>query len=218
MKGKSDLPERTLQKPLKQIFTLFFLFLLTLFSQNIFAKAATESQTSTISNKTTITPIPITCSSVLMSLPTAPIVVREVVKTEDITPAQRREGIVYFAESHTDWGFRYRLGNSSLDDGFDCSGFVRYVLDYFGIKTTRNSGSQFNEGEQIPVEAARPGDLVFFGGKKSISHVAMVVSNDAKGLIVVHSTCTRGIVKENITESKYWKPKLKDKAVNIIGL
>ena len=43
------------------------------------------------------------------------------------------------------------------------------------------------------------------------------LDEEAKGLVVVHS-CSRGIVKENITESSYWKSKLKPRAVNIIGL
>ena len=75
----------------------------------------------------------------------------------------------------------------------------------------------YNDGIPVPVESAKAGDLVFFGSKNNVSHVAMVVSNDAKGLVIVHS-CSRGIVKENITESSYWKSKLKPRAVNIIGL
>jgi cell wall-associated NlpC family hydrolase len=141
----------------------------------------------------------------------------EVIPAGSVTLAERRQHVTWFAESHTDWGFRYRLGEKSLEDGFDCSGFVSYVLGYFDIKTKRSSSDQFTEGSKVPVEQARSGDLVFFGGKSSISHVAIVVSNDEKGLVVVHSTCTRGIVRENITESKYWRPKLKNMAVNIIG-
>jgi cell wall-associated NlpC family hydrolase len=127
---------------------------------------------------------------------------------------ERRQYIAYFAESHTDWGFRYRMGGTSVDKGIDCSGFTRYVLEYFDIKAPRTSQEQYEVGEKIAVEQARAGDLVFFGGKKGINHVALVVSNDDKGLVVVHS-CGQGIVKENISESSYWKSKLKSQAVNI---
>jgi cell wall-associated NlpC family hydrolase len=127
---------------------------------------------------------------------------------------ERRQYIAYFAESHTDWGFRYRMGGTSVDKGIDCSGFTRYVLEYFDIKAPRTSQEQYEVGEKIAVEQARTGDLVFFGGKKGINHVALVISNDEKGLVVVHS-CGQGIVKENISESSYWKPKLKSHAVNI---
>ena len=134
------------------------------------------------------------------------------------TLGDRRKYVAGFAESHADWGFKYRYGGTSIETGIDCSGFTRYVLNYFDIKTGRSADSQFEEGVKIPVASAKAGDLVFFGCKKGISHVAMVVSNDEKGLIVVHSTTSRGIIKENITESNYWKNKLKNTAVNIIGM
>ena len=92
-----------------------------------------------------------------------------------------------------------------------------YVLNYFDLKTKRTAAEQYHAGTPVAVQDARPGDLVFFGGKSNVSHVAMVISNDEKGLVVVHSTNTRGVTQENITESKYWKPKLKDRAVNILG-
>lgn len=133
---------------------------------------------------------------------------------------ERRKFVSGFAASHIEWGFKYRYGGTSVENGIDCSGFTRYVLNYFNIKTGRSASDQFEAGTKIPVKSAQEGDLVFFGyGKKGhISHVAMVVSNDENGLVVVHSTTSRGIVKENITESSYWKNKLKSTAVNIIGL
>jgi cell wall-associated NlpC family hydrolase len=132
--------------------------------------------------------------------------------------AERRQNVAWFAASYSDWGFKYQSGSASIENGgFDCSGFVTYVLGYFDIKTKRTAAEQYGAGKQLPVAEARPGDLVFFGGKRNVSHVAMVVSNDEKGLVVVHSTNTKGVTQENITESKYWKPKLKDLAVNILG-
>ena len=194
--------------------------LLTILSLNIYAAPTAPMQENrTKINTTAFFPIPINNTSMYMSFAaSAPTLVKESVLTTFATPAERRQHVVWFAESHADWGIQYSMGSSSLDDGFDCSGFVRYVLKYFDIKSSRSSSEQFKEGTHIPVSLARGGDLVFFGGKNNISHVAMVVSNDDKGLVVVHSTCSRGIVKENITESSYWKPKLKERAVNIIGL
>jgi cell wall-associated NlpC family hydrolase len=127
---------------------------------------------------------------------------------------EKRQYIAYFAESHTDWGFRYQYGGTALDKGIDCSGFTRHVLGYFDIKAPRTSGEQYDVGSRVSVENAQKGDLVFFGGKKSITHVAVVIENGADGLVVVHS-CNRGIVKENITKSSYWKPKLKNTAVSL---
>jgi cell wall-associated NlpC family hydrolase len=114
---------------------------------------------------------------------------------------ERRQYIAYFAESHTDWGFRYRMGGTSVDKGIDCSGFTRYILEYFDIKAPRTSQEQYEVGEKIAVEQARAGDLVFFGGKKGINHVALVVSNDDKGLVVVHS-CGQGMRSIFLTRLK----------------
>ncbi len=131
---------------------------------------------------------------------------------------ERRQNVAWFAASYSDWGFKYQSGSASIENGgFDCSGFVTFVLNYFDIKTKRTAAEQYKEGKQVSVSEARPGDLVFFGGKNNVSHVAMVVTNDEKGLVVVHSTNTKGVTQENITESKYWKGKLKDRAVNIVG-
>lgn len=131
-----------------------------------------------------------------------------------LSQEEKRQYVAYFAESHTDWGFRYQYGGTALDKGIDCSGFTRHVLGYFDIKTPRTSGEQYDAGSRVSVDNAQKGDLVFFGGKKSITHVAVVVENGADGLVVVHS-CNRGIIKENITKSSYWKPKLKDTAVSL---
>lgn len=134
----------------------------------------------------------------------------------NISKEERRKDIANFAESHTDGGYKYRYGGTTLERGIDCSGFTRYVLKYFDIKASRTSEEQYDNGNKVPVEVAKPGDLVFFGGKGYINHVALVVSNDSKGLVVVHST-NRGIVKDNITESKHWRSKLLSHAVNIVG-
>ena len=129
---------------------------------------------------------------------------------------QRRQYVAWFAESYTDWGFRYKWGGTAIETGIDCSAFTRFVLNYFDYKTSRTAHEQFNEGNQIEIEKVRQGDLVFFGSSKQITHVAVVIKNDTSGLWVVHSTCSEGIHKENISESAYWKPKLKKMAVSVI--
>jgi cell wall-associated NlpC family hydrolase len=136
-------------------------------------------------------------------------------KMSELAVDEKRKYVANFAEAHTDLGYSYRYGGTSVEKGIDCSGFTKYVLGYFDFKTSRTSNEQFENGERIPVSMAKAGDLVFFGSKKYINHVAVVVSNDEKGLFIVHS-CNRGIVKENVYESSYWKGKLKDMAVNII--
>ncbi len=143
--------------------------------------------------------------------------VKRIVVTGTVTKEERRKDIAYFAESHTDWGFRYRYGGTNVQKGIDCSGFTRYVFGYFDINTARTAEEQYQRGNKIPVEEAKAGDLVFFSRGRGIDHVAVVVSNDKNGLFVVHSTTSRGIVKENVLESDYWRSKLRSTAVDVLG-
>jgi cell wall-associated NlpC family hydrolase len=106
-------------------------------------------------------------------------------------------------------GIPYRHAGSSTRSGFDCSGFTSFVLKEFDLKVSPCSSTQSKEGDTIELEEVLPGDLIFFGGrKKYIQHVAMVVEKTEEGIICVHSTSSRGVVVENISTSKYWKPKI----------
>ncbi|MBK8721892.1 MAG: C40 family peptidase [Saprospiraceae bacterium] len=117
-----------------------------------------------------------------------------------------RQDVVSYAK---EWvGSRYRSGSRRPEVGFDCSGFTNFVMKKFNIKISHCSNSQINEGEAISLEMTRPGDLLFFGYRGHVSHVAMVVSNDENGIIIVHSTSSRGVVVENVNESSYWTNKL----------
>ncbi|MBK6994275.1 MAG: C40 family peptidase [Lewinellaceae bacterium] len=93
--------------------------------------------------------------------------------------------------------------------GFDCSGFTSYVLKEFGVIASPASSIQASEGRYVAIDKVMPGDLIFFGqSKKKISHVAMVVKRGSDGITCVHSTTSRGVIVENISQSSYWKPKI----------
>lgn len=113
------------------------------------------------------------------------------------------------AQAHRYIGARYKYAGYS-PRGFDCSGFTSYVFEQQGISLSRSSSAQAAQGRKIPVQAAQPGDLIFFSktGKGKVSHVALVVANDRNGIQVVHSTSSRGVISENITQSRYWRPKI----------
>ena len=59
----------------------------------------------------------------------------------------------------------YRYGAAS-ESCTDCSGLVKQVYDKSGISVPRSSREQFQQGEAIAMDKAKPGDLVFF--KKSL--------------------------------------------------
>lgn len=126
-----------------------------------------------------------------------------------------RHSIVAAAEKYL--GIRYVLGGFS-SNGYDCSGLVRQVLSEHDIKLDPTARQQQYFGEQIPLEFVRTGDLVFFSESPDsrVSHVAIVASFDENGLEVIHATNSKGIVRENISNSSYWMRKLRY-ASNIVG-
>ena len=84
--------------------------------------------------------------------------------------------IVTNAKRHL--GTRYVFGGSSPRAGFDCSGFVYYVLNQSGKKVGRTSAAGFYNMSK-KVSSPRVGDLVFFSGtyKRGISHVGFYIGN-----------------------------------------
>ncbi len=58
-------------------------------------------------------------------------------------------------------GRPYQYGGSDID-GFDCSGFVRYVYNCYGIQLPRTAKKQGKMEPRIRFKEARPGDIVVF--------------------------------------------------------
>ena len=119
---------------------------------------------------------------------------------------QLRQNLIGYAQNFI--GLHYRTGGRSPQTGFDCSGFVGYVLNEYKVKVSGGASTLATKGRKIDLKTARPGDLVFFGRKKRISHVAMVLESTPEGVFCVHSTNSRGIVIENVSTTKYWKNKI----------
>ncbi len=91
-------------------------------------------------------------------------------------------------------GNRYVWGGTSLTNGCDCSGFVLSVMAKFGIYLPHYSGSQAQCGTRISCDELKPGDLVFYGGRR-ISHVAIYMGNGQ----IVHAANKRvGITISNV--------------------
>jgi cell wall-associated NlpC family hydrolase len=122
------------------------------------------------------------------------------------TERQLRENIVGYAQNFT--GIKYRSSGTKPSTGFDCSGFTHFAMKEYGVNISHGSSSQASEGRKIELTEAQIGDLLFFGGRRSISHVGMVVSNDENGLVMIHSSTSMGIVVQNISKDEYWMNKL----------
>ena len=95
-------------------------------------------------------------------------------------------------------GIPYRLGGSDLS-GFDCSGFVQYVLARHAVPMPRTVVEQFEVGDRP--RDIEPGDLVFFQtvGSKA-SHVGIAVDEFS----FVHAPNSRGVVRIDRLDTPYW--------------
>lgn len=122
--------------------------------------------------------------------------------------ARTRTQVVALAQEQL--GVDYKYAGRDPRSGFDCSGFTRYVLNQVGVSLAASSQTQINNGRPRNLDAVQPGDLLFFRRSSSepIFHVALVVKNDRNGIEVIHSTTSRGVVRDNISRSTYWAPKL----------
>ncbi len=93
-------------------------------------------------------------------------------------------------------GNPYVWGGTSLTKGADCSGFVQSVFKKYGIKLSRTSRVQANDGTKIKAADLKPGDLVFYADSTgTINHVALFIG----GGQVIHASSP----KNGIMISKY---------------
>jgi len=76
-------------------------------------------------------------------------------------------------------GVPYRRGGSTLDTGFDCSGFVKAMFEQtIGLVLPRNAAQQAAATQTIDRAELRPGDLVFFNTMRhAFSHVGIYIGN-----------------------------------------
>jgi len=117
-----------------------------------------------------------------------------------------RKEVVDFAEELLDSPYQY---SGSSPNGFDCSGFTLYVYENSArILLDRTAKAQSRMGKSIKKEDANPGDLIFFRKSGKIFHVAIIVKVSDKAIWVIHSTTSKGVIRENVLNSPYWQNKI----------
>lgn len=102
----------------------------------------------------------------------------------------RPDSIVAFAR--TLQGIPYLYASIDPQKGFDCSGFITYVFNHFGLSVPRSSVDFTNYGKEVTVEEAKPGDLILFTGTDStlriVGHMGIVESWKDSTLYFIHSS------------------------------
>lgn len=106
-------------------------------------------------------------------------------------------------------GTRYRSGGKG-PSAFDCSGFMGWVYEKFGMKLNSSSRSQYTQGDKIDLDKVKPGDLLFFSttrsGRGNVGHVAMVVSvnKNAGTCEFIHASTSKGVTYQRFPDNGYF--------------
>ena len=110
-------------------------------------------------------------------------------------------GAQILAEAQKYLGTRYVNGGAS-PSGFDCSGFVYYVLKQFGYSPYRTPADQYKMGTAVSKDKLQVGDIVFFAGTytNGISHVGIYAGNGQ----FIHSPKSRSTVSYSDLTNGYW--------------
>ncbi len=102
-------------------------------------------------------------------------------------------------------GIRYRSGGKSPSTGFDCSGYVGYVMIKSGVwnQFYGSCDGVIAQCKTVSKAEAKPGDLVFFKNtyntSKTYTHVGIYLGNNQ----MIHSASSSGISISSFS-SGYW--------------
>jgi len=93
------------------------------------------------------------------------------------TAMSMRDSVVVLARQQI--GTRYRFGGTTPTGGFDCSGFVKYVLAALQISLPRTAQQQAGVGATVPKDTTslKPGDLLTFGRGSKVTHIGIYVGD-----------------------------------------
>lgn len=93
------------------------------------------------------------------------------------------------------------LWGGTTPKGFDCSGFVQYVMMQSGISLPRTTSEQVTVGKAISKGELQIGDLVFLQNtyRTDVSHVGIYIG-DGK---MIHASSSKGVTVSDLSTSYY---------------
>lgn len=121
--------------------------------------------------------------------------------------AQTNHRIRVIQEAEKLLGKEYRYAGRGPDH-FDCSGLVSKVYENVNIRIRGSSQSMSQSHRGIKLSKAKGGDLIFFKKEGSVFHVSIISAVGEGEIEVIHSTSSRGVIKENILALPYWEEKI----------
>jgi cell wall-associated NlpC family hydrolase len=108
------------------------------------------------------------------------------ISTGNILPSE----VIWYAQSLK--GVPYKYGSIDPAQGFDCSGFITYVFNHFGINVPRTSVNFTFAGHEVDLKDARAGDLILFTGTDTtghiVGHMGIVLTHQGGEIKFIHST------------------------------
>ena len=103
-------------------------------------------------------------------------------------------------------GIPYKWGGRSPQTGFDCSGFVWYVFNQYGVDLPRTSSELLSVGRPVSESSIRPGDILIYNiaSKGKSLHAAIATGRGT----FVHSPSSGKTVSEASMSGQYWRGRL----------
>lgn len=160
-------------------------FLLYIFLILLYSCSASKKSTSVVNKVESVSPV------------TSSVVIKKSVPEVDInTKKITASDIVAFAKLQL--GVPYLYGGMDKMKGFDCSGFINYVFEHFGISVPRISYQFTNAGVNLPIEYCKPGDLILFTGSNPksgiVGHMGIITENNKGDVKFIHASTSSGVI------------------------
>jgi cell wall-associated NlpC family hydrolase len=119
----------------------------------------------------------------------------------------RADDLVGFAE--TLQGIPYKYGSTDPRIGFDCSGFISYVFNHFGISVPRSSREFTLIKKEINLKEAKRGDIILFTGtdstKRVVGHMGIITSEKGENHVFIHSTSGKAYSVTKTPLNRYYQ-------------
>ena len=101
-------------------------------------------------------------------------------------------------------GTPYKYGSAIPENGLDCSGFITVVFNHFNVKAPRSSVNFTDEGTEVDIKNAKPGDIILFTGSDNASGIVGhmgIITTAGENLQFIHSASGKnvGVIINNFT-------------------